>query len=124
MTPECPYLVGPYAPIGNELDTPLTEVVGQIPRDLSGLYVRNGPDPRFAPVGRHHWFDGDGMLHAVWAHEGRMRYRNRWVRTVGLVRDEEVGRVLWSGIMELTAHNPPDAPYKDTANTDVLFHDG
>lgn len=119
-----PYLDGAYAPIDDESELELTASEGAIPRDLNGSYVRNGPNPRFAAPGRHHWFDGDGMLHAVRLHDGKATYRNRYVRTPGFLKEEEAGRALWSGLLEPTGDNPSGAPYKDTGNTDVLAYRG
>jgi len=55
-------------------------VTGTIPRELSGLFVRNGSNP---PTGASlHWFLGDGMVHGVRLERGRASwYRNRYVRT-------------------------------------------
>jgi hypothetical protein len=50
---------------GRQLDIELTDIEGEVPKDLTGMYVRNGPNRRFEAPGRYHWFDGDGMLHAV-----------------------------------------------------------
>ena len=72
-----PYLEGPYAATRQELTLDEFEIEGQIPDDLNGVYVRNGPNPQFEPSGRYHWFDGDGMVHAVHFHDGRADYRNR-----------------------------------------------
>lgn len=50
------------------MDEELTEeceVVGVLPAAVYGEFARNGPNPRFAPAGRYHWFDGDGMVR-VW----------------------------------------------------------
>ena len=116
------YLSGPYAPVDAEIDAMLEVVEGAVPRDLFGTYVRNGPNPRRAPLGEHHWFDGDGMLHAVRVEGGALRYRNRWVRTPALRREDEAGRPLWRGLMEPFTDNPRGEPYKDTGNTDVLCH--
>jgi carotenoid cleavage dioxygenase-like enzyme len=117
-----PYLEGPFAPTQEEVTIPDLEVVGAVPEDLNGVYVRNGPNPQFQPVGRYHWFDGDGMVHAVHISEGRATYRNRWVRTGGFERERDAGATLWRGIMEPWRDNPRDEPEKDTANTDVIFH--
>src|SRR5882724_2928728 len=114
-----PYLVGPYAPTHDEVTLTDLEVVGEIPEDLNGVYVRNGPNPQFEPQGRYHWFDGDGMVHAVHFAEGRASYRNRWIRTSGFRREREVSSPLWRGIMEPPADNPADEPEKDTANTSL-----
>jgi carotenoid cleavage dioxygenase-like enzyme len=76
-----PYLEGPFAPIDAEITADDPAVIGEIPRDLSGMFVRNGANPRFEPIGRYHWFDGDGMLHGVHLADGRATYRNRYVRT-------------------------------------------
>jgi carotenoid cleavage dioxygenase len=120
-----PYLETIFAPVREETTADALEVLaGEVPRDLCGVYVRNGPNARFDPLGRYHWFDGDGMLHAVRFAGGRAGYRNRWVRTDAFRREAAAGRPLWRGIMEPLASNPPDAPEKDTGNTDVVFHRG
>ena len=75
-------------------------VTGELPRDLDGVFLRNGPNPVYAPRGRYHWFDGDGMVHAVSFRDGRASYRNRWVRTQGLAAEREAGRALWPGYLE------------------------
>lgn len=117
---ENPYLAGPYAPVPTESELDDLEVIGELPKDLFGVYVRNGPNPRHPPRGRYHWFDGDGMLHAVSFANGRARYHNRWVGTRHLARDNQAGRSLWTGLLHPVSDNPTDAPYKDTANTDIL----
>ncbi len=123
-----PYLTGIFAPVRDEITTDDLEVVGEIPRDLNGVYLRNGPNPRFDPPGRYHWFDGDGMVHAISFEDGKARYRNRYIRTRGLAREEEAGAPLWSGMIENPAGNPRGTarglPFKDTANTDLTFHRG
>src|SRR5689334_18267356 len=74
-----PYLQGIYAPVSAETTARDMQVIGEIPRDLHGSYVRNGPNPAVAPTGMHHWFDGDGMLHAIYFENGKAEYRNRFV---------------------------------------------
>lgn len=122
-----PYLLGPYAPVDTEITADDLEVIGEIPSDLQGLYVRNGPNPQFETKGRYHWFDGDGMLHALHFEDGRASYRNRWVRTNGFETEANAGKSLWSGVAEPRTGNPDDGSrlrLKDAANTDVLFHNG
>ena len=128
-TSDNPYLLGGYAPVDTEITAQDLEVIGEIPDDLNGLYVRNGPNPQHAPTdGRYHWFDGDGMLHGIHFREGTATYRNRWVRTLGFRRETEAGHPLYAGMMEDTSHNPNGGRYfrnlKDTSNTDVVFHNG
>ncbi len=118
-----PYLEGHYAPVYEEsIRTDLT-VIGTIPKDIRGAYYRNGPNPRYVPKGRYHWFDGDGMIHAIRFKEGRITYRNRWVRTAGLMAEVKAGQSLFSGLIEPDFQNPMGA-IKDNANTDVVFHAG
>lgn len=122
-----PYLMGPYAPVDTEIDASDLEVIGEIPADLQGLYVRNGPNPRYPTEGRYHWFDGDGMLHAIQFEDGKATYRNRWIQTDDLKAETAAGTALWQGMAEPRGNNPNDGRrrrLKDTANTDVLFHNG
>ncbi|MFI6870211.1 carotenoid oxygenase family protein [Nocardia sp. NPDC050406] len=121
-----PYLEGPYAPTGQEVTaTDLPVLAGELPRDLDGVYVRNGPNPQFAPLGRYHWFDGDGMLHAVHFEHGRATYRNRFIRTREFEAERAAGTALWRGVIEPWDDNPAgDRRERDSANTDVVFHHG
>ena len=80
--PEYPFLTGNFAPILIEADAPDLVVRGELPKDLAGTLYRNGPNPHFPPRDpNYHWFLGDGMIHAFHIEDGRVGYRNRWVRT-------------------------------------------
>ncbi|MFC4947074.1 carotenoid oxygenase family protein [Pseudonocardia sp. GCM10023141] len=125
---ENPYLLGIFAPVHDEITAGDLEVIGEIPRDLNGVYLRNGPNPRYAAPGRYHWFDGDGMVHAMAFENGRARYRNRYVRTRAFGQEEAAGSALWTGVIESPRGNPIGTarglPFKDSANTDLIQHDG
>ena len=117
-----PYLEGIYAPTETEMTCNDLEVIGEIPKDLAGIFARNGPNPRYKPRGRYHWFDGDGMIHALRILDGKATYTNRWIQSPHYQQETEAGRPLWGGLMEPFSENPQEAPFKDTANTDVYFH--
>lgn len=127
-TEDNPYLLGVHAPVRDEITADDLAVIGEIPRDLNGVYLRNGPNRRYAATGRYHWFDGDGMVHAMAFENGTARYRNRYVRTAALTAEEAAGHALWSGVMESPRGNPVGTarglPFKDSANTDLVHHDG
>ena len=122
--PRAPYLAGNYASQLEEIAAHDLPVAGRLPGDLSGIFTRNGSNPRFEPKGRYHWFDGDGMIHAVHFEAGQATYRNRFVRTRALAAEVEAGEALWTGIEERPDLANPRGPYKDTANTDLVFHAG
>lgn len=125
---ENPYLLGVFAPVSTEITADNLEVIGEIPSDLNGVYLRNGPNPRYESGGRHHWFDGDGMVHGVSFENGTARYRNRWVRTEAFKAEDAAQRPLWTGVMEDPRANPFGNGHglnlKDSSNTDVIFHRG
>ena len=74
-----PFLKGPFAPISHEHSYEIKEpVVGKVPTDVNGVFLRNTPNPRVFPRnGRHHWVDGDAMIHAVRIKNGHIYYCNR-----------------------------------------------
>lgn len=126
---ENPFLNGIFAPVGREITADNLVVEGEIPRDLFGVYLRNGPNPVFNPLGRYHWFDGDGMIHALEFCDGKVTYRNRWIRTESFLAEQAAGRALWPGLLDRPDADAPkgagsDGWLKDTANTDVLYHHG
>jgi carotenoid cleavage dioxygenase-like enzyme len=118
------YRDGPFAPVDDELTLRDLPTLGELPDGLRGVFVRNGPNPRFPTRGRYHWFDGDGMVHAVSLGGGKAHYANRYVRTRGLEVEEKAGQALWSGILEPIDFKNPHGPVKNTANTDLVFHGG
>ncbi len=78
-----PYLEGICRPVTEEVTALDLPVSGQIPAELEGRWLRNGPNPigQVEDPGRHHWFSGDGMVHGVRIRDGKVEwYRNRWVR--------------------------------------------
>jgi carotenoid cleavage dioxygenase len=124
-----PYLKGLYSPVRAETTALELAVIGEIPRDLYGAFVRNGPNPAQAPAGLHHWFDGDGMVHGIYFENGRAEYRNRYVRTADWRAEAEGQTLTAGGVMLPSARARPgsgrgDLVYKDTANTDLVFHNG
>lgn len=121
---DIPALSGNNAPVHREDSWDDLDVIGKIPADMNGLYVRNGPNAFFEPDWRYHAYDGDGMLHAVRFSRGRATYRNRWIRTDGLREEQAAGRPLWKGLKEPPRPDTPDAPLKNTSNTDVKYHAG
>jgi 8'-apo-carotenoid 13,14-cleaving dioxygenase len=83
-----PFLQGNYGPVADELTETALTVVGQLPPELNGMFVRNGPNPLdVGDPAKHHWFIGDGMVHGVRISEGEANwYRNRYVRTDRVAR--------------------------------------
>ena len=123
--PRSAYMEGNYAPTFQEdVGSPLKVVAGEFPSDLRGVFVRNGANIKYRPEGRHHWFDGDGMLQAVHIENGVATHRNRWIRTAAYLAEEAEGKALWKGVTERPDFTNPRGPLKDTSNTDVVFHNG
>ncbi|MEQ8410947.1 MAG: carotenoid oxygenase family protein [Erythrobacter sp.] len=125
-----PYLSGPWTPLHEEVDMAELEVIeGAIPADLDGIYLRNTENPVHQPLGRHHPFDGDAMIHAVRFSRGRASYRNRFVRTHCFEAEQIAGGSLWGGLMDPpgTSRRPGFGAHgalKDTGSTDIVVHAG
>lgn len=116
-----------YAPVREERDDFELPVKGELPRELGGTLFRNGPNPQFDTPNAH-WFVGDGMLHAITIENGRVSYRNRWVRTPKFLAEHDAGRAIWGG-QGFGGRKLPDAPPTPVtdagvANTNVIWHAG
>jgi carotenoid cleavage dioxygenase len=117
-----PFLQGNFAPWRLEGTADDLEVIGAIPRSLNGTFYRNGPNPAYEPRGRYHWFDGDGMIHAITLRDGRASYRNRWVASDGLKEERAAGEALYPGLLDIPPTEQPR--FKVTANTNIVWHAG
>jgi carotenoid cleavage dioxygenase-like enzyme len=120
-----PFLRGYYAPLHMEGDADQLPVSGEVPKELNGWLYRNGPNPQFAPRGPYHWFAGDGMLHAFHVENGRVAYRNRWVRTPKWELEHAEGEGLSGAFGNPRFSDPRIVQLGSTlANTHVVWHAG
>ena len=126
---EHPYMQGAWTPQHEEHTADDMVVIGTIPSDIDGVYVRNTENPVHQPLGRYHPFDGDGMLHAITLKDGKASYRNRFIRTKGFEAEQAAGRALWAGLAEhpSLSEKPGWGAHgglKDSSSTDVIIHAG
>jgi carotenoid cleavage dioxygenase len=125
-----PYRTGAWTPNHREWDADDLEVVGELPADLEGVYLRNTENPVHESIGLYHPFDGDGMLHMIGFAGGRATYRNRFVRTDGFRAEQQAAESLWTGLLDLPEHAKRDDGWgargrmKDASSTDVVVHNG
>jgi carotenoid cleavage dioxygenase-like enzyme len=123
------FLEGSFAPVAEEITAFDLPVTGRVPAELTGRYLRNGPNPMGLddPAARwpsatqapsaasYHWFLGPGMVHGVRLRDGRAEwYRNRWVRS--RLRAESLGERWPAG--------PVHADMDFAANTHIIRHAG
>lgn len=104
------------------------KIIGEVPAEIAGtLYL--------SCVGRNsiggqqfgHWFDGDGMINAVTLRDGKVHYKNRYVRTEKFVNESAAQRILYRGVgtqipggmLKNMFRTPGNA-----ANTSVILHGG
>ncbi|WP_042429149.1 carotenoid oxygenase family protein [Streptacidiphilus anmyonensis] len=84
-TPAAEPFRGAFTPVTEEVTAFDLSVTGTLPPELTGRYVRNGPNPLVPDDPRNHLFLGEGMVHGVRLRDGRAEwYRNRWVRSAGV----------------------------------------
>jgi len=122
-------LRGEMFPVEREIGPTACEIVGRVPANLRGHFVRNGPNQMFEPVGKYHTFDGDGMLHGIEFLADRVVYRNRWVRSRGLMAEIALGRAVYPGLSDVMNFPEPSlvgaaGPVKNRANTHIIRHAG
>ena len=119
--------LGGYQSQNQEYDYWIEEIEGEIPSQLQGTLFRNGPgalDVHGVPV--KHPFDGDGMVCAFTFTEGKVRFRNRFVRTEAFVQEQAAGKMLYRGVFGTAKpggwlSNAFDLRTKNIANTNVIY---
>ena len=109
------FLEGSFAPVTAEISAFDLPVSGQIPAELNGRYLRNGPNPLGLDDPNYHWFLGAGMVHGVRLRDGKAEwYRNRWVRS----------RAVAQAHGEQWRTGPVHENMDFAANTHIIFHGG
>lgn len=112
-----PFLANNLAPVNEEVTITDLRVTGRIPSELTGRYMRNGPNPAgHVDEQTYHWFLGHGMVHGIRLDHGQAKwYRNRWVRT--------------KDVCDVLGGTPPPSEWPDghpafSANTSIIGHAG
>lgn len=111
----------------HEYDYWIEDIEGEIPLELDGTLLRNGPgllDIGGYPIA--HPFDGDGMISAIAFREGRAHYRNRYVQTQGYVEEQKAGKPLYRGVFGTQKPggwlaNLFNLRLKNLANTHIIY---
>lgn len=104
------------------------EVEGKLPDGLSGTLYRNGPG-LFERNGfkKKNLLDGDGMIRATSFAAGRVRFRNRFVRTTKYVAEQKAGAFLyptWTTPAPEFFANIPCVPSHSQAGITPVIKDG
>jgi all-trans-8'-apo-beta-carotenal 15,15'-oxygenase len=117
-----------YTSLTEERDYWIDDIEGNLPADLCGTLYRNGPGLlERGGQSVQHPFDGDGMICAFdFTGDGRVRFRNRYVRTAGFVAESKAGRFLQRGVFGTQKPggwlaNAFDLRTKNIANTNVAY---
>lgn len=113
-----------------ETDYVVSQVEGEIPRELNGTLYRNGPNQKIAPkVGNAalHLFDGDALIHALRFEDGTARYKGRYARTESFELEQATGEYCIGGLnvkpeRELDALSTIGR--KASPNTNIVAHAG
>ena len=114
------FLSNHHAPTHKEMElTENLKVVGTIPAEISGTYLRNGPNQRFKPASYYFPFDGDGMLHAVYIQNGKAAYRNKYVITKEFEEETKAQKSLYEFDKPSNRDDNPYAQIKNTSNRGI-----
>ena len=119
-----------YETLSDELSywISLDKVIGEIPAGLEGTLFLNCPGRnKIGDQQYGHWFDGDGMISAVTFKDGRVHYKNRYVRTPKYVNETAAQKILYRGVGTQIPGGPLKNMFRapgNAANTSVILHGG
>ena len=115
---------GYAAPVRIEGEVLNLEVLGALPPELDGIYIRNSADHTFPPLhGKDIFLNGDGMIHSVRMQNGHADLTMRYVRTRKFLIERAARRALF-GAYRNSFTDAPEVAGEDanTANTSVFWH--
>ena len=125
---EAPDCRGGLANLDEEHSYWVEPIEGHVPTDLHGTFFRNGPGrQRIGKQTFGHWFDGDGMICAFSFVDGRVHFRNSYVKTPKYLEETAAQKILYRGFgtqlpggMRANIFKAPANP----ANTSIIYHGG
>ena len=86
----------------------IEEIIGEIPKEIEGTLLRNGPAMYVRGEGADRfeksYLDGDGMVTSIAIKDGKAYFRNKFVRTEHFDKEEALGKYTEPSIF--TAADP------------------
>ena len=124
---EKPWLLGYLGATETELHGSAKIVLGRVPDDLKGYFLRNGPALHDIGSDRFtHWFDAPGMVQKFTFADGQVRHHGRLIDTARNRREINAGQILFSGFGThghgLSSGGSADG--QNPANISLLEHAG
>jgi carotenoid cleavage dioxygenase-like enzyme len=116
-----------WRPCPDEHEYALTQIDGEIPREIFGTLYRNGPSQRVLPKAGYeslHIFDGDALVHAFRFENGAVHYTGRYARDAGFLHREAHGAESTGFGNAVAEHPDPENPLPYAPNTNVVWHGG
>jgi len=101
-------------------------IKGRMPKDLNGVFYRNGPG-RFELGGEryHHWFDGDGYAQRWQIGGGKVSHRGKFVQTQKFTEETAAGQFLYPAFgTQVTRRGAKSNDHINAANTNLLPFNG
>ncbi len=101
-------------------------IKGRMPKDLNGVFYRNGPG-RFELGGEryHHWFDGDGYVQRWQVGGGQVSHRGKFVQTQKFTEETAAGQFLYPAFgTQVTRRGLKTNDTINAANTNLLPFNG
>ncbi|MDG2029357.1 MAG: carotenoid oxygenase family protein [Acidimicrobiales bacterium] len=123
-----PTMHGALANMDEEHSYWLDSVEGEVPSDIHGTFIRNGPGrQRIGDTPYGHWFDGCGMLSLFSIAEGKVHFANKYVRTPKYLKETAsqsikyrgFGTQIPGGVLKNVGRMPGNP-----ANTNSVYHGG
>ncbi len=121
------FFINAWRPWKQEESFAITDIEGEIPREIHGTLYRNGPSQKIDPPEGNqalHLFDGDALVHAWRIADGRVHFTGRYVRTPSFLIEQEEGRFCFSCVNYVPKDVSDRAMLRESANTNVVWHGG
>ena len=99
----------------------VTDVEGEIPKEMEGTLLRNGPAMYERGGFVKSYLDGDGMVTSIAIKDGKAYFRNKFVRTEHFDQEEELGKYVMPSIF--TASDPRPFPFFKRLFGDIIGGD-
>ena len=99
------YLKDKFVPVFDEKSIDVKHDSPLFSKINNKFFAQIGSNPRYTEDEDYHWFDGDGMIHAVLFKNNNISYQNRWIQTKRLQLETKWKQKMFLYFGELRGFN-------------------